>query len=66
MYNDGLIIKKLNDKYTLYYIHIENDKVIGMHQNLTTNDIDKILEANKDSQNLEHLNSFFGLGNILK
>lgn len=66
LYNDGLIIKKLNDKYTLYYIHIENDKVIGMHQNLTTNDIDKILEANKDSQNLEHLNSFFGLGNILK
>lgn len=66
LYNDGLIIKKLNGNYTLYYIHIENDKIIGMHERLTDSDIDKILEANQTSQNLENLNEFFGIGNILK
>lgn len=64
--NDGLIIKKIRGQYILYYIHIENDKIMGIHEILNDNSIEKIIEANQTNQHLESLNDFFGRGYILK
>ena len=66
LYNKGIIIKKENGIYTLYYIHIEKDKAIGMSQILQEADIKQILANNTTNPNLDELKNFFGLGNILK
>lgn len=66
LYNKGLIIKKLNGDYTLYYIHLDNNQIFGIPKQLTERDIKLILESNEQNLNVEGLQEFFGFGNTLK
>lgn len=62
LYDKGIIIKRLNDEYIAYYIHIENDKIIGTSQKLNANDIQVILDNNLGNENIEGLQVFFQRG----
>ena len=62
LYNKGVIIKKLNDKYTLYYLHIENDKAIGTGKEINEEEIKAILKSNPNNYEVEGLLTFFNLG----
>lgn len=66
LYNKGLIIKKLNQIYTLYYVHLEQDKIVGMSHELTSQEIETMINNNLDNKDLEEIKGFFGLGNIRK
>ena len=66
LYNKGIIIKKLNGHYTLYYIHLDNNQIFGIPKQLTEKDIKLILERNEQNLNVESLQEFFGFGNTLK
>ncbi len=62
LYNKGVIIKKLNGEYTLYYLHIENDKAIGTGKPITEEEIRQILNSNPNNYEIEGLLEFFNLG----
>ncbi len=65
LYISGKIIKKLNGIYYLYYIHIENNQVLGMTGKLSENNIDAIIDKNLTSNDLENISTFFGKGRII-
>lgn len=63
LYNKGIIIKRLNGEYILYYIHLENDKIIiGNSQTLKEEEIRKIMDSNPFNYEVRGLREFFGLG----
>ena len=62
LYNKGMIIKRLNGEYTLYYLHIENDKAIGTGKPITEEEIRQILNSNPNNYEVEGLLEFFNLG----
>ena len=63
LYNKGIIIKRLNGEYILYYIHLENDKIIiGNSQTLKEEEIKKIMDSNPFNYEVRGLREFFGLG----
>lgn len=66
LYNKGILIKKLNGIYTLYYLHLENNQVLGINSELRKQDIEEILTKDTSPEIKDELNSFFGKGNILK
>lgn len=66
LYNKGLLIKELNGVYTLFYLHFENGQIMGIRKELSSSDIDLILENNKEKENITNIKEFFGLGNTLK
>ena len=61
LYNKGIIIKKLNGEYTLYYLHLDNDQIIGVPEILTKEDVDLIFASEPANYNVIGLQEFFGL-----
>ena len=63
LYNKGTIIKKQNGEYTLYYIHLENDKImLGNSKILNEEEIKMIMDSNSFNYDVKGLPEFFGLG----
>lgn len=60
LYDKGVIIKRLDNQYTLYYVHVENDKIIGMKNELNGADIKKVLDNNVANYDVPGLPKFFG------
>lgn len=66
LYNKGIIIKKINGIYTLYYVLLENERITSVAKQLSEKEINLLLQRNVDNQDLEELKTFFGYGHILK
>lgn len=60
VYTKGIIIKKEKDSYIFYYAHLENDKVILMPQELSTEQVQD-LYFKGNSQDSLALKEFFGV-----
>lgn len=57
----GLIIRKLDGVFTLYYAQLDNDEIILMPQELTTEEAQDLFFKNENNQNNPELKSFFGI-----
>lgn len=63
LYTNGILIKKLNDSYLKYNIHISEKELIVITSNIDEEELLNLYlsaECNKDTQGL---NEFFGFGN---
>ena len=63
IYNKGKLINKLNGRFFMYFLHVENDQIIGIKQTLNEEDLKELLNNNPENKNIEGLLDFFNLGN---
>lgn len=47
----------------MYFLHVENDQIIGIKQTLNEEDLKELLNNNPENKNIEGLLDFFNLGN---
>lgn len=57
----GLIIRKLDGVFTLYYAQLDNNEIVLMPQELTTEEAQELFYKNENNQNNPELKSFFGI-----
>ncbi len=57
----GLIIRKLDGVFTLYYAQLDNNEIVLMPQELTTHEAQELFYKNENNQNNSELKSFFGI-----
>lgn len=63
IYHKGKIIKKLNGSFFMFFLHVENDQMIGIKKPLNEEDLSELLNKNPENKNIEGLLDFFNLGN---
>ena len=66
LYDKGMLINKQNNHYTLYYLHIESDRIYGIPKELTKDEINLILSSNQANFEVEGLTTFFEQDQTLK
>lgn len=62
----GIILKKLNDSYTLYYVYFENNGIIIIPKNITNEEAKALYEGSKENKTIEGIPDFFNEGKSRK
>ncbi len=57
----GLIIRKLDGVFTLYYAQLDNNEIVLMPRELTMEEAQDLFYKNENNQNNPELKSFFGI-----
>jgi len=55
----GIILRKLEDKYTIYYIYLENKGIMLMPKSLTDEEVESLYNSSKQNKTIIGINEFF-------
>ncbi len=59
---DGLLIRKLNDIYTAFYLHLSHNEIIIIPKNLKREELEKLYYSHDDNKEVYGLYEFFEIG----
>lgn len=66
LFTNGIIIRKLNNEYTMFNMHFEHENLMVISKNIEKSEARELYLSNKDNQEEDGLDEFFGVINQKK